>query len=368
MLKPSNFLLKGWMKFSRVTNRDHGFTMMELLIGLVMAFLVLTPLFGLMSSIMNTDKKEQAKTSSEQELQIAMDYITRDLQQAVYIYGSQGVTSNYNATAASSGIKDSLPTVANGVPVLVFWKRELVSNVVPTIATATDATAKDDAFVYSLVAYYLIKDSSTTWSNAARIARWQIRDGVRSISNSIGTTCTGSYDTTLKFVATANCPDDGFVPFNLDRGTGDITQKMNQWRSPDTTNYPNLTTTKSTTTQVLVDYIDQTVTPATTTANSPNTTPSCGTDANQPSVSILSTINPTATTTTTTMTSFYACVSNYLDPVNKGQVISTAQIFLRGNALARLRSSSIDYTDKKQQTFFPTVSAIVQARGFLYTQ
>ena len=109
MLKPTNFLLKGWMKFSRVTNRDHGFTMMELLIGLVMAFLVLTPLFGLMSSIMNTDKKEQAKTSSEQELQIAMDYITRDLQQAVYIYGSQGVTSNYNATAASSGIKDSLP-------------------------------------------------------------------------------------------------------------------------------------------------------------------------------------------------------------------------------------------------------------------
>ena len=371
MLKPSNFLLKGWMKFSRVTNQDHGFTMMELLIGLVMAFLVLTPLFGLMSSIMNTDKKEQAKTSSEQELQIAMDFITRDLQQAVYIYGSQGVTSNYNATAASSGIKDSLPTVANGVPVLVFWKRELVSNVVPTIATATDATAKDDAFVYSLVAYYLINNSdgnNSTWSKTARIARWQIKDGVRSISNSIGTTCTGSYDTTLKFVATANCPDDGFVPFNLDRGTGDITQKMNQWRSPDTTNYPNLTTTKSTTTQVLVDYIDQTVTPATTTANSPNTTPSCGTDANQPSVSILSTINPTATTTTTTMTSFYACVSNYLDPVNKGQVISTAQIFLRGNALARLRSSSIDYTDKKQQTFFPTVSAIVQARGFLYTQ
>ena len=356
MLKLTNFLLKGWMKFSRVTNRDHGFTMMELLIGLVMAFLVLTPLFGLMSSIMNTDKKEQAKTSSEQELQIAMDYITRDLQQAVYIYGSQGVTSNYNATAASSGIKDSLPTVANGVPVLVFWKRELVSNVIPTDV----ANSNDDAFVYSLVAYYLIKDSSTTWSNAARIARWQMKDGVRSLSNSTGTTCTGSYDTTLKFVATANCPDNGFAPFNLDTRTGDITQKMNQWKK-HTAQY-------TTTPQVLVDYIDQTVTPANPPANSPNTTPSCGTDANQPSVSILSTINPTATTTTTTMTSFYACVSNYLDPVNKGQVISTAQIFLRGNALARLRSSSIDYTDKKQQTFFPTVSAIVQARGFLYTQ
>ncbi|MTJ47640.1 hormogonium polysaccharide secretion pseudopilin HpsC [Dolichospermum sp. UHCC 0259] len=357
MLKPTNFLLKGWMQFSRVANRDHGFTLLELLIGLVMAFLILTPLFGLMLNIMNTDKREQAKTTSEQELQIAMDFITRDLQQAVYIYGSQGVTSNYSDTAASSGIKDSLPTVANGVPILVFWKRELISNVIPTDVSE----AKDDAFVYSLVAYYLIKDSNTTWSNAARISRWQIKDGVRSISNSTGETCTGSYDTTLKFVATENCPDNGFVPFNLDRGTGDITQKMNQWRSPDTTNYPNLTTTKTTTTQVLVDYIDQTVPPDNDATNSPNITPSCGTDANQPSVDIIP-------ISSTTMTSFYVCVSNYLDKENKGQVISTAQIFIRGNALARTQASNINYTDKNQQTFFPTVSAIVQARGFLYTQ
>lgn len=365
MLKPTNFLLKGWMKFSKVVNRDHGFTMLELLISLVIAFLVLTPLFGLMVSIMNTDKREQAKTSSEQELQIAMDFITRDLQQAVYIYDSNGVTRNYNATAANSGIKDSLPTVANGVPILVFWKRELVSNVIPT-----EANTRDDAFVYSLVAYYLIKDNSTTWSKAARIARWQIKDGVRSISNSTGTTCTGSYDTTLKFVATANCPDGGFVPFNLDRGTGDIAQKMNQWRSPDTTNYPNLTTSYTATPQVLVDYIDQTVPPATPTANSPNITPSCGTDANTKKTDssgnvTYDTITPISSTT---MTSFYVCVSNYLDKTKKGQVISTAQIFLRGNALARIQANSIDYTDKKQQTFFPTVSAIVQARGFLYTQ
>ncbi len=356
MLKPINFLLKGWMKFSRVANRDHGFTLMELLIGLVMAFLVLTPLFGLMIGIMNTDRSEQAKTSSEQELQIAMDFITRDLQQAVYIYGSQGVTSNYSTTAASSGIKNSLPTVTNGEPILVFWKRELISNVVPT-----EAATNDDAFVYSLVAYYLIKDSNANWSNAARIARWQIKDGVRSISNTTGTTCTGSYDTTLKFVATANCPDGGFVPFNLDRGTGDITQKMNQWRSPDITNYPNLTTSYTATPQVLIDYIDQTVPPATSTTDSPDITPSCGTDANQSSVAI-------TPISSTTMTSFYVCVSNYLDKNKKGQVISTAQIFLRGNALARMQSTSINYTDKKQQTFFPTVSAIVQARGFLYTQ
>jgi type II secretory pathway pseudopilin PulG len=334
MLKTTNFLLQGWMKFSTRKNRDHGFTLVELLIGLVMAFLVLTPLFGLMISIMNTDEKEQAKTTSEQELQTAIDFITRDLQQAVYIYDFQGVTNNYNTIAANSGIRDSLPTVAGGVPILVFWKQEVVSNVIPTTGP------NDDASVYSLVAYYLINSPSTIWSNTARIARWQINDGVRSPSDTSGVTCNPSYNTSIRFVDADNCPSPGFKPFDLD---------MNQWqRSGSFTNDP----------QVLVDFIDQTPRDQT---NVPNITPSCAQDDNQPGV----TITPISSTT---MTSFYACVSNYADPTNQGQVISTAQIFIRGNALARIQTSNIDYKDKSQQTYFPTVSAIIQARGSLYTQ
>jgi type II secretory pathway pseudopilin PulG len=334
MLKTTNFLLQGWMKFSTRKNRDHGFTLVELLIGLVMAFLVLTPLFGLMISIMNTDEKEQAKTTSEQELQTAIDFITRDLQQAVYIYDFQGVTNNYNTIAANSGIRDSLPTVAGGVPILVFWKQEVVSNVIPTTGP------NDDASVYSLVAYYLINSPSTIWSNTARIARWQIKDGVRSPSDTSGVTCNPSYNTSIKFVDADNCPSPGFKPFDLD---------MNQWqRSGSFTNDP----------QVLVDFIDQTPRDQT---NVPNITPSCAQDDNQPGV----TITPISSTT---MTSFYACVSNYADPTNQGQVISTAQIFIRGNALARIQTSNIDYEDNSQQTYFPTVSAIIQARGSSYAQ
>jgi type II secretory pathway pseudopilin PulG len=335
MLKTTNFLLQGWMKFSTRKNRDHGFTLVELLIGLVMAFLVLTPLFGLMISIMNTDEKEQAKTTSEQELQTAIDFITRDLQQAVYIYDYQGVTNNYNTIAANSGIKDSLPIVTGGVPILVFWKQEVVSNVIPTTGTK-----KDDASIYSLVAYYLINSPSTIWSNTARIARWQIKDGVRSPSDTSGVTCNPSYNTSIKFVDADNCPSPGFKPFDLD---------MNQWqRSGSFTNDP----------QVLVDFIDQTPRDQT---NVPNITPSCAQDDNQPGV----TITPISSTT---MTSFYACVSNYADPTNQGQVISTAQIFIRGNALARIQTSNIDYEDNSQQTYFPTVSAIIQARGSSYAQ
>ena len=193
-----------------------------------------------------------------------------------------------------------------------------------------------------MVAYYLIDAPSTNpkiWSNTARIARWQIKDGVRSPSDS-GVTCNSSYNTSIKFVDADNCPSPGFKPFDL---------VMNQWqRSGSFTNVP----------QVLVDFIDQTPRDQT---NVPNIIPSCAQDDNQSSV----TITPISSTT---MTSFYACVSNYADPTNQGQVISTAQIFIRGNALARIQTSNIDYEDNSQQTYFPTVSAIIQARGSSYAQ
>ncbi|MHC5732902.1 MAG: hormogonium polysaccharide secretion pseudopilin HpsC, partial [Nostoc sp.] len=66
-------------------------------------------------------------------------------------------------------------------PILVFWKRTFLPSAI-TLSTSTTTNKTDDTFVYSLVAYYLIKDSSTTWSKAARIARFEISDGVLAAS------------------------------------------------------------------------------------------------------------------------------------------------------------------------------------------
>jgi hypothetical protein len=46
-----------------------------LLVGLILAFLVITPLLGFMISIMTQDRQEQAKAASEQEIQSALNYI-----------------------------------------------------------------------------------------------------------------------------------------------------------------------------------------------------------------------------------------------------------------------------------------------------
>ncbi|MCC5659720.1 hormogonium polysaccharide secretion pseudopilin HpsC [Nostoc sp. XA010] len=335
-MRTLKFLLKSQLKGSRLVQQVGGFTLIELLVGMIIAFVIITPLLGFMVNILDTDRKEQAKANSEQEIQAALDYIARDLQQAIYIYDATGIEA----------IKAQLPssTAIDRVPVLVFWKRELVSQAITITGTGTDAQ-KDDTFVYSLVAYYLIKDAttSTTWSNAARIARWQISDGVPA---STGVDCTGY---TGKYIS-GNCPSPGFALFKLD-GIGTITEKMNAWTKA-TANY-------TADTIALVDFIDQTKTD-----DASNPAPQrveCSTD---PTINAQLTVSPDTATfntrNTAKMTGFYGCV----DRVN-----TTAQVFIRGNALARMENDSnrIKYADSKK-TYFPTASIRVQGRGYLFTK
>ncbi|MEH2055694.1 MAG: hormogonium polysaccharide secretion pseudopilin HpsC [Nostoc sp.] len=330
------FLLSIQLKHSKFVQQINGFTLIELLVALLLAFLVLTPLLGFMVNILSTDQKEQAKANSEQELQTAVDYMTNDLQQAVYIYDKTALTTNSNSVPASSGIQDQIPPVKPASvcsstttcqPILVFWKRKFLSGGI-TLSSSTTTSTTDDTFVYSLVAYYLIKDSNTNWSNAARIARFEIRDGVLVASGTTTGTagnCTGYSNDT--YIDTSHCPDAGFQRFNLNLpGAVGISQQMNSW-----------TTASAAYTQqplVLVDYIDQT--------SIGSTTLTC----------------PTGTLSSGSFMGFYTCV----DVAN-----TTAQVFLRGNALARLQTSNFDYSSSNQ-SYFPTASVRVQGRGYLYTK
>jgi type II secretory pathway component PulJ len=317
MIKMLKFILQSQIKISKVINKSGGFTLIELLVALVISFLIITPLFSLMISVMTTDRDEQAKANSEAEIQLALNYISRDLQQAIYIYDATGIEAIKSQLAYQS---DNTKT-----PILVFWKRELVSDIVPT------TSGNDDTFVYSLVVYYLINDSNKTWSKVARIARWQIKDGVEL---SGGVNCGG----TKRYVNADNCPSPGFAPFNNYFDDSDsLDTGMKKWRKDGTYTADAL---------VLIDYVDQTtdsLIAATCPANIAATTTTDGI--------IWSVIKPTR------MTGFYVCV----DRTN-----TTAQVFIRGNALARIHNNAnaIKYTASKK-TFFPTTSVRVQGRGFL---
>lgn len=321
------FLLTTQLKHFHSNKRVSGFTLVELLIALMLAFLVITPLMAFMISIMNSDRQEQAKATSEQELQTAIDYISRDLQQAVYIYDNDGLSKLNDSDPKKSGIKNQIPpgsgdtgacTSTTCTPILVFWKRKFISDGI-TLSSSTVKDTKDDTFVYSLVAYYIIKDSNTTWSSAARIARFEVSDGIQGGSNTCGTDYPNQ-----NYVS---CPDQGFKRFDLNLvGATGIKEKMNSWKKASK-NYIG-------TPVVLIDFIDKT---------------SIGSNT-------LACTSPKLVSST--YMGFYSCI----DTDN-----TTAQIFLRGNALARLQKNDIAY-QASIQNYFPTGSVRVQGRGYLYTK
>jgi prepilin-type N-terminal cleavage/methylation domain-containing protein len=331
--------------YNRFHNND-GFTLIELLVALILAVLIISPLLGFMVNILDTDRKEQAKATSEQEVQTALDFIARDLQQAVYIYGVDGITNDNNLDLKKSGIKNQIPPGSGNLggcsisssatcqPILVFWKRELVKNVFEFSANPD----KDDSFVYSLVAYYIVKDSEAKWSNggkAARITRFKIMDGIQDPG---GQTCTG-YPTDEKYVRRKSdnkilCPESGFQRFDLAQTIGTLQEKMNSWTKLPGVNYANNA-------YVLIDFVDQTVMPSEV-AKKPN----C-------SFGQLSSGN---------YMGFYACLDSS-DPTKP-----VAEVFLRANALARIDTdtSRINYNEA-QKSYFPSASIRVEGRGYLYT-
>ena len=337
------WLISSQLKRSNLDRKIGGFTLIELLVGLLLAFLVLVPLLGFMIDILNNDRKEQAKATSEQEIQSGLDYIARDLQQAAYIYDGAGINA----------IQTQLPGygVSNQFPVLVFWKRKFVKQALLVPSSTPGGTAtRDDSFVYSLVAYYLVKGSpnDTTWSSTARIGRYEVSDGIRDVN---GVACPGYTDTYAQNGSTTYCPDPGFALFQLTNSTGSIRQKMNAWTK-------NTSAAYTAQIQTLIDYVD-----TTSLAHAPQKV-----DCNITINSISPSTNTVTETPLPTLTGaieqagFFACV-NSLDSDNR----SLAQVYLRGNALARIQQNPPGYSDNAK-SYFPTANVRVEGHSFIFTQ
>jgi Tfp pilus assembly protein PilW len=181
---------------SEPAQTDKGMTLVELLVGSIMAFLVITPMLAFVVDMLNTDRREQVKSNTEQDLQAAVDFIAQDLSQAIYIYDKAGIKAINSTTTKLP----TAPANTRGTPILVFWKRQQIKNAVPVASKLTPkpinckATAKpgeagecNDTYVLSLVAYYQITDTTpnSTWCQPSgspcptRIARYEIREPVR---------------------------------------------------------------------------------------------------------------------------------------------------------------------------------------------
>ena len=302
--------------------KTSGFTMIELLIGMVMAAVIITPILAFVVDVLQSDRTEGVKAATDQELEAATDFIKRDLSQAIYIYNKTGVEK----------IKSQLSLDEPGEePILIFWKQDFIPDVIPplseyegTVGPAKDYCDQskdppppnpcDDAQVYSLVAYYLNTDNvkDQKWSTQARITRLQIRDGVKDPNQ--------DFQDYIKNIPEAQ-KDNGFKPLEF-TGSGTLQDKMNNWTSEGA---DKITQTK----QVLVDYIDK----------------SQGTalDSNYCQQVLGSAKAADAQMIGTNNGGFFACVDSKR---------TIAQVNIRGNALVKIKPEATQY-DPTKPAYFP---------------
>ncbi|NJL46310.1 MAG: prepilin-type N-terminal cleavage/methylation domain-containing protein [Leptolyngbyaceae cyanobacterium SM2_5_2] len=120
-IKPSQLsLVCLLLKARKATQR--GFTLIELLVALVVGSLILGSLLYLVVELMQVNRREEVLGQTQQDMQRAIDYITRDAREAVFVYSTPGAIVDGTATLLEQ--LDGIPTDA--VPILAFWRLDPV--------------------------------------------------------------------------------------------------------------------------------------------------------------------------------------------------------------------------------------------------
>lgn len=190
-----------YISFPRIKKKrgDSGFTLIELLVSIIIASLVTSGLLYLVNEVIRIDRREANLGNVQRDMQRAMDYITDDVRESVYVY-PDATTVTGQLTPAD------LPTGPGGttaVPVLAFWKPEFLSADESSSLSSVDCTTltapldtqcqslKLRQSYYSLVVYFNLgntqTDNNPNWDGQSRIIRYSLPQYK---SGTIGTTGT----------------------------------------------------------------------------------------------------------------------------------------------------------------------------------
>ena len=170
----------------RRESKAAGFTLMELLVSIIVSAIVTSGLLYLVNEVVRVDRREARLESVQRDMQRAMDYMTDDLREAVYVYSTPTtITSQLTASDLPTG-----PSGTASVPVLAFWKPEYLtaseSGVLDSVNCASLSDPIDEACAalklrqsyYSLVVYFTLantqSDSNSNWDGQARIIRYRL--------------------------------------------------------------------------------------------------------------------------------------------------------------------------------------------------
>lgn len=209
-----------WLLRTKQTNR-RGFTLIELLIAIVVGSIIVGTMLFLVVELLKINRREEVLTQTQQDMRRAIDYMTRDAGEAVYIYSTP---------AAVTGQLDGFPN-GSEVPVLAFWRLDPLdpNNAnVRTFFNSTCASAFSGAKLiecntlrvrqgyYTLVVYALQQNTGNDiWGGKSRIVRYELPKytsaGLTTLTNTSGyAEPTGSTNTFANWTKGA-----GTTPRNL---------------------------------------------------------------------------------------------------------------------------------------------------------
>ncbi len=282
---------------------SRGFTLIELLVAIAVGSVIIGSLLYLVVELLGTNAREERLTQSQQDVRRALDYISRDVREAVYVYSTPATVTGQ--------LTDEPPGT---IPILAFWRLKPV-DVGALPATCAGATAQECNTlkirhnVYDLVVYlYRDNTDSSFWSGPGRIIRYELTN----YSNLANLTPTSGYSDPSK-------PGNDFEDWV--KGTGNTAGRA----------------------VVLTDFIDGH--DASTAVNCP--TPLLPSPANGPSAS----------------NNFFACVRDGGDADEA--LNQSLYVFLRGSTVQPNSGVALTFGPSSRASRLPTINTEVQVRGII---
>jgi prepilin-type N-terminal cleavage/methylation domain-containing protein len=334
-----------WATYQK--RRLAGFTLIELLVAMFIGGLITVSLLALVVQLVDVNQRDASRSETQRDMQAAMNYMTQELREAVFVYdgdclkGSAAVTAA-NYTTECPGVVNHIPaglsTASGGntpTPILAFWRPDPLPQTLITVCnnqakTGGDWSASTPAAVqnvpclsgrtYTLVVYVLVDDTSTTdnWQGRGRIVRYQLPQFTSSAA-------TGA-DTNTGYVDPLSAPSSTFQqwPFQLTTDANNVSTVSNAQTNaggrPPGSDLDAVIGTGNA--AVLVDYVDDGLLKI------------AGVTSTNPPVCLS---NGKITPKSSTIWSFYACVrgNTYQAATAEQQVNQEVQVFLVGNVQGR---------------------------------
>jgi prepilin-type N-terminal cleavage/methylation domain-containing protein len=293
-------LLTRWL-LQRSRANHHGFTLTELLVAIVVGSVIIGSLLYLVVELLGVNVREEKLTQAQQDTKRALDYISRDVREAVYVYSTPSTVVD-QLTAADKP--------ANATPVLAFWRLKPIDVSLLTNCTGTNKDTCDALKVrqnvYDLVVYFHRDNSdSDIWSGPNRIIRYELTN----YSNLSNLTVAGGYSDPTN-------PTNSFADWK--KGTGSTKGRFD----------------------VLADFIDE---------HDEKIAVAC------PAGLLSSTLaNPKNSN------NFFVCVRDG----GTGDVLNQSlYVFLRGSIASINTPTSVLFGPSSQSSRLPTLNTEVQVRG-----